>query len=160
MFRRFLSSILGGKKLGLASALYGIVKLFAVGLVGIGVAGGATSVVKDLKKDKKSPAPGPSDQVPAGSQYYAMEGNNVEDTLVKFLNTIKFDNGNFESVFKDKYKKPIRLSPQMGSVLVKIRMMNGGVPLNVINRWDAFFAPKLKNLANLFMPSFMYEKSM
>ncbi len=157
MFRRFLQKVLGGKTLGFANVLYGIVKLFAVGMVGLGVAGGTKSVVKEKLLGKGVGKP--TDKAPAGSQYYANKGNNIESTIIKFLNTIKFDSGNFETTFQKKYNMPIISSPQMDKVLMKIRMMNGGVSLDVINRWEAFFAPKLKIMANMFMPGFIYEKN-
>jgi hypothetical protein len=156
-YKRFLMKILGGKTLGVANILYGIIKLFAVGIVGLGIAGGTKSVVKDVTEGKgllKKPT-----NVPVGSQYYANKENNIEGTIIKFLNTIKFDSGDFETTFQKKYNMSMISSPQMDKVLMKIKMMNGGVSLDVINRWDAFFAPELKIMANMFMPGFIYEKN-
>jgi hypothetical protein len=154
-FKKFMSGIKKGDKLGLSNLVYKLLKMLVTGMFSLGIVGGIKEVVKE---DFPSIKPLIKNDVPSGAQYYSNPLRNVERMIVKILNTIRFNRGNFESRFQEKYGVSIINSIQMDKVLTKIQMMNGGVPLNTINNWHAFFAPKLKTLANMFMPNFIYEQ--
>lgn len=159
MFRRFLSSVFGGRKLGLANVLYGILKLFATGLIGLGIAGGVKSVIKDVKRDTTDPTGvGPTSFTNVTGGHYKNVSGNVQETIVKLLNTIKFDSGNFETTFSKEYGKPLRNSQRMRKLLSMVRSMNGGEDIYEMNGWGAFRAPSVKAMANILMPEFKYEK--
>jgi hypothetical protein len=160
LFSRFMTEVKRGKRLGLSNILYGLLKLLVTGMFTLGIIGGVKEVIKEdfpSLRSKKT-TKGPTRDTPSGTQYYANPLRNVEGMIIKILNTIKFNKGNFESRFQEKYGVSIENSPQMDKILTKIQMMNGGVPLSTINNWDAFFAPKLRILANMFMPGFIYEQ--
>lgn len=152
--RRFLLKVLGGQRLGIANVLYGIVKLFVKGLIGLGIIGGVKSVVKDIKEKDKNEV---IKTTPSGMKRYKNEKGNVKETLINLLNTINFKNGTFETTFRNKYNVPLRNSSQMNKLLTQIRILNQGQPINIMDKWDIFFGPSLKDMANILMPEFAYR---
>jgi len=160
MVSSFLGSVSKGKRLGLANILYGVLKMFAKGLIGLGVVGGIRSMVKESpmfggSKDNKE---NKEISVPTNARRYANTENDVERTIIKLLNTIKFKEGTFENVFENIYKVSLENSSQMSKLLTNISFMNNGAPISTINNWDIFYAPSLKNLAGMLMPEFNYNK--
>lgn len=151
LLANFLRKVFKGQSLGIANLLYGLLKLFATGLIGLGIAGGIKETIKDVKKkpeDKELPK--------SNLKYFENKRYSVEDTIINLLNTIRFKEGNFEEVFQKLYKKPLKNSNKMDKLLSKISYINKGAPINIMDQWDAFYAPKLKDMANFLIPEYSY----
>jgi len=168
--RGFMSGMIGGRRLGFASIIFGIIKLFGKGIIAMMLAGGIAKVIgvktrHERKRDDpattgKNVYPGdtdpflPSRLKKATMQYYSNVSGNVQDTLITFLDA---SIANFSVAFKATYKTPLRNSPQMQRVLQDVELLNWGNMAD-INKRKAFVAPRVLNLAKKLLPKARYEK--
>lgn len=168
--RRFLSAIKGGKKLGFANVLYALLKLFAGGLVGLGLVGVVSGLSKrhmgfglpEAGESGESPLGGlfgkPTTKKPSilsgGNLYIKNEKGNVEDTLIHFLDsTIE----GFSEGFRKVKGKPLKGSPEMQRRLAVIEKMNNDNIFSLNNK-PAFVIPPIMLIANSLLPEARYEK--
>jgi len=171
-FRKFLSAVKGGKKLGFTNVLYALLKLFAGGLAGLGLVGAVSGLAKRQfgvgLPEAAAPGEGPSisgllsgrkpSGVPgaarAGNLYIVNEKGNVEDTLIHFLNsTIE----GFSQAFRQVKRRPLKGSPEMMGRLSVIERLNGK-RLRRLNREQAFLIPPVTLIASSLLPEAKYEK--
>jgi len=87
-------------------------------------------------------------------QYYSNVAGDVEDTLIKFLDTSV---ANFSRAFQSVNGMPLKGSAKMKSVLQDVELLNWGT-LNEINKRKAFVAPRVINLAKKLLPEAQYER--
>lgn len=152
--KEWLKRFFGISKVGIAGVLYGIMKMFAKGILGAAVVGGVASMFGASGKEQ-APAPSePSAQATGHTQYYSNVAKNVEGTLIKFLDaTIS----GFSATFEKIYKTHLQGSKQMQDVLGSVESMNKS-SISVMNGWDAFMGPAVLDVAYKLMPVAIYEK--
>lgn len=178
-FKRFLAAIKGGKKMGFASILYGILKLFVGGLVGLGLVGVAGGLARKYLSPEipeippvgapsplrlpstgsgifggPSKAPGATPAVSGGNLLILNEKRNVEDTLINFLDsTIE----GFSRAFRQVKKRPLKGSSEMRGRLAVIEKINRKKIWD-LNRESSFVIPPIILIANSLLPEAKYEK--
>lgn len=146
-------------KAGFTGILYGILKGLAKGIAGAAIVGGVASMVSGIKPSETNKNTLPVENKPITQfdntkQYYSNVANNVENTLIKFLDaTIS----GFSSTFEKMYKRPLLGSQNMKEILNDVELLNKSDIFN-INRWDAFLGPTVLNVAYKIMPLAKYEK--
>jgi hypothetical protein len=167
-FRRFLRALKGGKKLGFANVLYGLLKLFVSGLAGLGLVGAVSGLAKrhfglGLPEEGESPFGGlfgkttPSKKpgvLSRGNLYIKNEKGSVEDTLIHFLDsTIE----GFSKAFQQVKGRPLKGSPEMQERLRVIEKLNNK---NIweLNGNNAFIIPPIMIVAKSLLPEARYEK--
>lgn len=137
-------------------AIYWLLKKIVGGLALMGVLGGAASALK-LKDYKKEPEYKEKEfESKYGNlKYYPNVSNNVEDTIIKFLDaTIK----DFSSSFEQVYKAPLKGSSQMKDVLYMIEDLNNDTLIKYIDSWDKFVAPEVLFIAKTLIPIATFNK--
>lgn len=155
----WIKNFLGTSKIGISSVLYGLIKVFAKGIIGAALVGGVASMISGEGGDQKTEEVAPTAEKTKpeelkNRQYYTNVARNVENTIIKFLDATISD---FSSTFEKLYKKPLRGSKEMQDILNIIESMNKSDIFN-INKWDAFMAPTVLDIAYKIMPTATYEK--
>lgn len=156
----WIKNFLGTSKIGITSVLYGLIKAFAKGIMGAAVVGGVASMISGVGGDSSTEKILPTEKTtkPVESknrQYYSNVERNIENTIIKFLNATISD---FSSTFEKLYKKPLHGSKEMQEILNIVESMNKSDIFN-INKWDAFMAPAVLDIAYKIMPTATYEKA-
>jgi hypothetical protein len=146
----------GGMFSRIVSALWWLLKKFAVGFVGLGIAGGLLSMM-GIKKTKEVPeAEKPAESgVPTatGMQHYTNMAGSVEGTLVMFLDAAI---ANFSSAFAKTVGEPLKGSARMKRVLQEVARLNWA-QIGDVDRAQAFVAPSPLVLAKMLLPEAKYE---
>jgi hypothetical protein len=156
----WIRKFLGSSKIGISSVLYGLIKMFAKGIIGAAAVGGVASMISGTNTDEKEKS-GISEKSSEGpamvknKQYYSNVAKNVENTIIKFLNATI---ANFSTTFEKIYKRPLQGSKEIQEVLDTVESMNKSNISN-INGWDSFMAPAILNIAYKIMPAATYEKT-
>jgi len=147
----FLGQIFRAKRLSFVSILYGFIRTFVKGLIAAGLIGGLASMTG------QRPAPpvgGKSKSLTGKLQYYKNVSNNVEDTLIKFLNA---EIANFSRAFEAQKGRPLKGSSELQKVLYNIEILNYGKNISDLNLRDAFIGPDVKTLAKKILPKVNYQ---
>jgi hypothetical protein len=139
----------------ITGVLTGLLKKFALGFAGVGIASGLLSTV-GITKTKEAPEgekPAPSGEPTAvGMQHYTNVGN-VEDTLIMYLDATI---ANFSTSFAAITKTPLKGSARMKNVLQEVAKRNWAKIEN-IDSAKAFVAPSPLVLAKMLLPEAKYE---
>jgi len=177
--RRFLMKTSRGGRLGLINGLWWVLKTFAKGLVGLGIAGGIAGTVGLKPSGKPGVAPGegggleklfpPSRESKPllmreqKTDLYLNTQNNVEATLIHFLDAqykIKFkDKGKymtFSQMFKELNGYPLKGSGEMRDILKLVEGLSWG-ELEQIDNKRTFVGPKLEAIAKKLLPVMKLE---
>lgn len=141
------------KPQSLVSSILSILKMFAKGLISVGIVGGVKSMIGIPSKNDSGEAQlndfekflSPETQK---LQYYKNESKNVENTIIKFLNA---EIMNFSSGFEKFYGHPLKGSKQLSSVLDNIESLNWE-KFPKLNENNAFVAPELMEIAKKLLP--------
>jgi hypothetical protein len=141
------------KPQSLTGAISSILKMFAKGLLAVGVVGGVKSMLgvpsksdsQEIRYDDNEIIPGMNNRK---LQYYKNESKNVEDTIIKFLDA---EIMNFSSGFEKFYGFPLKGSKQLSSIISDIDMLNWK-KLPELNDVNAFVAPPLMEIAKKLLP--------
>lgn len=147
----FFSKLLGGKHLSLTSALFGLLKTFAKGMIGLGIVGGLMSSM-----GVKLPTHQPQEQrqVNPNEQNYTNVSNNVENTLITFLDaTIS----GFSPAFQKVNNASLKGSLKMKQILYEVAKINNTTIEN-LNQSKTFLAPKVIDIAHKLLPEARYDE--
>jgi len=144
--------LLGTAKPGVMNALWGLLKTFAGGIIGLGIVGGIMSATgikgPGAKQEQK-------EQKQKGGLYYTNIAHNVEDTLIVHLDaTIK----DFSASFKTATGKNLKGSSRMALVLKELAKLNWVSSIDEINMAPTFIAPPVIELAKKLLPEAQYEE--
>ena len=146
----------GGIFFRIVSALFWLLKKFAMGFVGLGIAGGLLSMfgVKKMKEAPEAEKPAQSGEpTAAGMQHYTNIAGSVEGTLVMFLDAAI---ANFSSAFAKTIGEPLKGSTRMKRVLQEVARLNWA-QIGDVDRAQAFVAPSPLVLAKMLLPEAKYE---
>jgi hypothetical protein len=175
--RRFLGKAKLGGRVGLVNGLYSILKMFAKGLIGVGIAGGVVGAVKSKKDDattRRGPTPFKEDpdfaypnmeierakSMPPGvkAETYLNSRRDVEYTLIHFLDSaykVKIRGEAEYLTFSDMFRKmsghPLHGSTEMEAILNMVKNMNLGNLYHIDTR-RTFVAPSLEFIAKKLLP--------
>lgn len=162
---RLLSTVKEVGKTSLTGMLVKLLLMFVVGLAGVGLAKGVIGATGDFMKAPTSfPSSGtmPSGTL-SGATKYANTKENVEDTIIHFLDSAykvrgasQKDYKTFSEMFHDNNGYALKGSDEMNSVLNTINTMNVG-GIEQANEKKSFFAPNLETIAKILLPTFKLE---
>lgn len=168
----FIKQTVIGKKFTLAGFLLNILRKVAFGLIGLGIAGGITSVYKSTSAPG---APGKSKEesgiiMPKGvglggpNQTYQNKNNNVTESIVEYLDgefIFRDKTGTkdltFSQKFQELYNQDILSSPKLTKLLEDLPYRNHLADVSTINSWDMFNGPNLDTIANSLIPGIKDE---
>ena len=140
----------------ITSALWWLLKKFAVGFAGLGIAGGLLSMM-GVKKEKERPeaekAAPSGEPATVGMQHYANMAGNVESTLIMFLDAAI---ANFSVSFASTVGEPLKGSERMRRVLQEVAKQNWA-KIEDVDRAKSFVAPSPLVLAKMLLPEAKYE---
>ena len=146
----------GGIFSRIVSVLWWLLKKFATGFVGLGIAGGLLSTL-GVKKTKEAPeAERPAlsgEPTTTGMQHYTNIAGSVEGTLIMFLDAAI---ANFSSAFAKTVGEPLKGSARMKRVLQEVARLNWA-QVGDVDRAQAFVAPSPLVLAKMLLPEAKYE---
>lgn len=155
-FATYLRQMLRSDRLGFGSIVYGFIRAFTKGLLIAGLIGGAKAVLTDkstptAEPKSKEPAPQTQRANLSGKKinYLRNVANNVEDTVIRFLNA---DIPNFSQTFKEATGKQLKGSQELRKVLYEIEAMNYGKDIADLNHQLAFVAPSTSYMAQMLLP--------
>jgi len=176
--RRFLLRTSQGGRLGLINGLWWILKTFAKGLIGLGIAGGLIGKGKELLQPGGAPGmPGrgleglfpPSGEAKpllmerGPTDLYLNVKQNVEDTLIHFLDSAyKLHSKSsatyvpFSKMFQELNGYPLRGSAEMRDVLKIVGGLNWG-EVSQIDSKRTFVGPVLETIAKRLIPVMQLE---
>jgi len=162
--RRFLGKVGKGGRIGLINGLWAALKQFAKGLLGLGIATGVVSKIKekkdvlpdytteyqDIEKEDllqlKQPDLTSGKLIP-----YSNVLGNVEESLIEHLKDIKIsykgDKISLPTYFQKEKIRPLKGSPEMEALMEKSIF-----PYNKVLTDPVFIAPKIKDLAKQILP--------
>ena len=166
--------VIGGKKggkTGLVKILTGFLFTILKGVLGFGLIGGISKTVAGRKETVTNPTSFlPSLSLPSGSKggektevqhdvpsgwlYYKNNKNNVQDTLIGYLNG---EVSGFSNMFFKENGKQLFNAPQMRKI-IKLIEKNNYAPIAHLNNKKGFVAPKIIDIARKIMPSFQFTK--
>jgi len=176
--RRFLGKTVRGGRLGLINGLWAILKLFAKGIIGLGIAGGVVSKTKELMHPETGAGVGGpsglSGLFPPGGEakpllmqgstdLYLNVKNDIEDTLIYYLDSaykVRSQNNSKYITFSDMFRKlngyALKGSGEMQDVIKTVDGLNWG-ELAQINEKRTFVGPKLEGIAKKLIPVMKIE---
>ena len=161
--KNFIGKMFKGQRLSLANVLFFILKKFAFGLIGLGIASGAASYTKKKLLEPQIEVPesdvpfqlktiSPEDKLMSGKLIpYSNVFGNVEESLIEHLKDIKItyegEKLSLPEYFEKEKSKPLKGSPEMNRL-----MENKIIPYNKTLNDPVFVAPKLKELGKTILP--------
>jgi hypothetical protein len=167
-------SFFKGKLMSPVNWLGKLLWMFAKGLIGLGLVGGAASALGlGNKKDDTggvggsgdlrpvdTPIGGKQPSKPAGSQkarlqYYSNVKNDVEETLITFLDARI---ANFSKAFQTYKGYPLKGSKEMKQLLEDVELMNYGKDIHDLDGRKAFIARPVMQIAKFLLPKANIEK--
>jgi len=159
-FKDFLRRVVGGQSLGFANIIYGFIKMFALGVLGVSAASGLKSLITG--KPSKEYKPPISEGTVGGESflgkpmgtYYANDARDVETTILAWLDKVE----GFEKVFRAMRPtdKSIQQSGGFQKLLKRIEQMNNA-SIYEIDKWKAFVGPSPQEMVKMVLPGAIYE---
>lgn len=156
-------------KFSLTKILTGFLWTIAKGLLAMGIIGGISKTVSGKKEVVTDPTgflPGipligdkretkiVQDSVPDNWFYYKNIKNNIQDTLIYYLNN---NIASFSNAFYKENNIQIYNSPQMRNLLGLI-LEHNYAPISHLDSMEGFVAPNIKDVAERIMPGYKYSK--
>lgn len=170
----FLAKASRGWRLSPGNMIYGLLRVFAKGLLALGVFGGVGALLKKkittqpgVKSDKTGlpGVPTSTTSQPAGTQFYSNVTKNVERTLIHFIDAsvgnITQPDGkslSFSETFARIKKTPLYGSSQMRKILDKVEALNQGKAIQALDSVSVFLGPNVMKMVKFLMPEATYQR--
>jgi hypothetical protein len=162
---RFMRQVGSGRRVGLVGFIYKLLMVAFLGLAGsIGFSGlfravglGPSASQKEMherEQEERAKTERPVEK----HQHYQNTKNNIEDTLIYYLNTaVGANEGNMdmETYFQMTRSRPLRGSPEMQKILKEIHELYRYSSTEEINNFETFYGPKVKEIIGEITPEVM-----